>query len=919
MVKSLTLQHAGLLLLAAPAILLIVAALRRGTRTLPAWRRAASLAVRTALVLLITLVMTRGVVTVQTARPYLTVFLADVSESVPPAAWEAGADALRRAWATEVAAGNRCALVAFAGRSEILVPPTDRPLEVDPSRLAHRAAWRRLAEESEREGSGAGERLAELAAWQERLQVAATDFGQAVRTARALFVDGATNRIVLMTDGRVPPGQAPLELRPEDSVVRLEGGNSRDVAIVHVEAPLAVPSGEPFDVRVTLHAAQQVEGRLSLTVEKSGLPEITRPFRLPAGRGVVVLENVQQKAPVPPGLYRIEVIAHAPGDEEPRNNVGGAAVGVTGKPRVLLVEGTPTEAEPLAAMLKAQEIDFVRESPQAFSARGNGFENFVAVVLVGVPRESLPDERVAALRKYLETSGGGLWVVGSSTLQGARGYAGSEMERLLPVTFSDAAAGSGPGSEKVDRPAPPVAEPQPNAQKVLTPTIALLFIVDKSGSMAGPSIQLVKAACIASAKVLTPKDVVGVLAFDAQPKWVLEFTQADKQEYIEDKVMRLFADGGTHIQPALVEALNAFRTVERAKRAGVRHAILLSDGDTRPADMETVTRQLVEEGVTVTTVCVAGPSFDPFLMKQLATVGRGEFVFAHSFKQVPQIFIDQTTRIVGTVPRDPNAMPLPPPPAPIPPPSGKGDTRPPLKVVARDEHDALQGVDKGAIPSLRGKLGAAARSAAGVAVPLATEDGQPVLALWRVGLGKSAVWTSDLSGRWSMDWLRWPSSSKVVAQLVRHLSSAPPDAELASRVRLSVEGPRAFVRIEPGEPGEDLSAPGTPEPLTRTPDGGFSFHVRLDSPNKVVPIKLKRDDRTLTLGAVRPYEAEFAPTLPSPDALSPGRPAISLRELEREVGGDRMWGDRRTELSPWLIVLALLLLPLDVALRRMSV
>jgi len=203
--------------------------------------------------------------------------------------------------------------------------------------------------------------------------------------------------------------------------------------------------------------------------------------------------------------------------------------------------------------------------------------------------------------------------------------------------------------------------------------VALLFIVDKSGSMAGDNITLVKEACIASAKTLSPRDVVGVLAFDVQPKWVLEFTEADRQKYIEEKVLRLLADGGTSIQPALEEALRAFRGDPRARRAGVKHAILLSDGDTRPGDFESPTRLLAEEGVTVTTVCVPGPKTEQHLMYQIATWGKGRFKFAPGFDHVPQIFTNETRQVIGAAPKGAPAPPAQPPaprarptPAPLP-------------------------------------------------------------------------------------------------------------------------------------------------------------------------------------------------------------------------------------------------------------
>src|SRR5262245_52520387 len=110
-----TFAHPALLLIAPVAILAIVAATRRSTVSLPAWRNALSGIVRVLAVLLLTLSMVGVSATRRRDQPYLTVFLADVSESIPREAWVQAVPELRRAWEREIASGNRCALVAFAG------------------------------------------------------------------------------------------------------------------------------------------------------------------------------------------------------------------------------------------------------------------------------------------------------------------------------------------------------------------------------------------------------------------------------------------------------------------------------------------------------------------------------------------------------------------------------------------------------------------------------------------------------------------------------------------------------------------------------------------------------------------------------------------------------------------------------------
>ena len=899
-----SLARASLLLLAPIGFLIVALAARSSTQPLGRLRRLASLGVRCLMVLLLTCALGGPVWTRISEFPRCTVFLADVSESVPAGSLDKALAELKPHWDREAAAGNRCALVAFAGETKVVVPPGTRPLDL--TTIPPDPALRRST----------------------------TDFARAFDAARLLFQEHAANRIVLMTDGldstrpaariEIPPGTLGLPL----------AGGAAEVAVVDVQAPLAVRSGEPFDVRVTVATERATEIALSVVLDETSLSTGAKRFSVAGpGRHVLVLPALQQKAAFSAGLHRLLVMAESPGDREPRNNVGLAAITVTGKPRVLLVEGSPRDGEFIARLLRTQDIDFARKGPAELSPGTEALDEYVAVILAGVPRETLPSATVAALKTYVEQTGGGLWVVGSPALQGARGYAGSDLEKLLPVAFSDAAAPVADDSPRKDPPpAPPPPPPTPDPDdakpaKVLAPSVALLLVVDKSGSMAGRNIEIVKESCIETAKALSRRDMIGVIAFDHNARPLLEFTEAERIEYITQRILRLFADGGTRIHPALELAEKMFEVDPRAQRCAVKHAVLLSDGDAPAADYETVVRRMADAGITVSTVCVSGAKFDAVLMSQIATWGKGRFKFTNSFENVPKLILNEAKQVLASLPKDdknpppapaPKPAEPPPTPPPTPPPPGP-DKAPPIQpVVLKDAHDILAGIDGKGLPGLKGRLIAKARPKADV--PLATREGDAVLALGRLGLGKTAVWAADLSGPWSADWLTWKESPKLFAQLLRFLSGSGPDAELAGRVRFSRDGDGALLRIDSAGPGGALSvvdASGALLPVERDSDGESRVRVALEHPGELRRLLLQRaDGKKVALGAIRAYDEEFAPREASRDLFANGLSPASAEQLGRVLGETRMTGEDRRDLVPWLIIGALLLLPVDVALRR---
>src|SRR5258708_27631707 len=104
---------------------------------------------------------------------------------------------------------------------------------------------------------------------------------------------------------------------------------------------------------------------------------------------------------------------------------------------------------------------------------------------------------------------------------------------------------------------------------------AVLLIVDKSGSMAGRNMELVKEACINTANCLSPNDVIAVVGFDYNAILVLDFTAADRSGHIEQRIRRLLASGGTRIYPALALALRIFEDDPHARQSAAKHAILV--------------------------------------------------------------------------------------------------------------------------------------------------------------------------------------------------------------------------------------------------------------------------------------------------------------------------------------------------------
>jgi hypothetical protein len=77
----------------------------------------------------------------------------------------------------------------------------------------------------------------------------------------------------------------------------------------------------------------------------------------------------------------------------------------------------------------------------------------------------------------------------------------------------------------------------------------------------------------------------------------------------------------------------------------------------------------------------------------------------------------------------------------------------------------LRGIDVRTAPNLHGYVSTKMKPSPAEEL-LESDTQEPILARWRVGLGWTLAWTSDVKSRWAVEWLRWPGFERFWGQLV---------------------------------------------------------------------------------------------------------------------------------------------------------
>jgi len=604
-----------------------------------------------------------------------------------------------------------------------------------------------------------------------------TDLEAALRLALATLPNDTANRILLVSDGNETRGSlmgAAEEARaagvPID-VVPLEYAHDNEILFEELRAPSRARLGQPVEVRMTLRSPRESRGTLRLWV--NGQPFDLDP-QSPGDGLALTLRAGPSQFPLPitfdrGGAHRIRAVFEPDsdaGDGMEENNVGEAVVFVSGEGRVLLVdESDGAEVSVLARALQKASIEVEIATAKVLDEGAPVMSGYDAIVMANVPRWALDNNTDRALHSYVHDLGGGLVMVGGDQSFGAGGWIDSETAKTLPVRLDP-----------------------PQTRQILRGALALIMHSCEmpQGNYWG------KQVAISSIEALTRLDYAGIVVFDWSAgmngaSWAFPMQPVGNKGAAVAAAKAMQVGDMPDFGPSFKLAYDALKAV----KGGVKHAIMISDGDPQAPPISLL-NDYKREGITVTSVLVVGhgTQADADKMKFIADSTGGRFYHVKNPKDLPQIFIKEASVVSRSLLQEGRFTPVLNPMA-----SG------PTKGVA-------------SVPAIDGFVLTVPREGlAQMPITVPTSEGQdPLFAYWNYGLGRSAAFTSDVSGRWGSAWAAWPGVGTFWEQTVRWCMR-PPQPRDAS-LRVSLEGSRGVVELESMSGGG-----GTVEGRVIGPDG----------------------------------------------------------------------------------------------------
>jgi Mg-chelatase subunit ChlD len=632
-------------------------------------------------------------------------------------------------------AGSRFALIRFAAAPVLEVPLTDS--KAFPAALPPRL---------------------------QPLDRSASDLEAALAFGLRLADPRRSPAVVLLSDGAETQGHAQTALHSAQSAALPVYGIAPAPAakpavwIANLELPTRARLGQRVLVAVTLAGALTGTGSLQLRV--NGVLQADQPVTLEAGKKTVI--SFWCEPPVA-GPNRLEVTLAIPGDAAAENDTRAAILNVAGPGPVLYLTAE-VSTPPAADSLRRGGWPVRVIHPQVFLQQE--LQNAAVIILDDIAVTDMEEHAWLSLAQAVRTQGSGLIVLGGPRSLGGGGYRHSTLETLLPVIAEG-------------------AKPQPPA--------AVLFVVDKSGSMdqaeAGISrLALARRAVTETASSLLDSDRIGLLAFDVQPRVLVPLGTYQHPGRVLDAAWQLRAAGGTRLRPALQAALEQLQAAQTEQRL----LVLVTDGFVEGEDFADIEPQLAAGKVTV--IALAVGDADPTVLQRLARYNDGKLLRVRELATLPRLMHQEV---------------------------GKKRLAMETGAVIPQQIKPLPYILDDAWPALQAYMVTKARP--GASVYLQSPEGDPLLALQQTGAGRVLILPGGL-GAWANAWLQWPAFGRLLGGLLEWVDSRTGDPLL-----------ELYLQDKPGALDFSIDALGEDQDWNSAPDVGLTLRDPADRLLDITP------------------------------------------------------------------------------------
>lgn len=185
-----------------------------------------------------------------------------------------------------------------------------------------------------------------------------------------------------------------------------------------------------------------------------------------------------------------------------------------------------------------------------------------------------------------------------------------------------------------------VSPPEDQSGSALRPPLNICLLIDRSTSMKGEKLDVVKATAIQLLRALRPEDILSVIAFSDRAEVVVPGMAGSDHRKHENDIQMLQASGGTELYNGLKTGLDVLRRSLTSTR--VNHIILLTDGHTYGDEQKCLT--LADEAAALHVGISGmgiGDEWNDILLDAIASKTGGSSAYISKPKDIQRLLVDK--------------------------------------------------------------------------------------------------------------------------------------------------------------------------------------------------------------------------------------------------------------------------------------
>ena len=710
----------------------------------------------------------------------------------------------------------------------------------------------------------------------------ATNVAGALEFAAEQFTNPKTSKIVLLSDGletdknALSVAQIISAQGIKIDTVHFPDEEHGEIQLKDAQMPQdKIVIGESVNLMLTLESTVEEDTNVSITLSDKGYEDTPVSVTLKQGEQTVLIPHTFQSAGLHDLLFKIECNT----DFVTENNIFQTYLDVSVFEDILILENVEGESSALEEILSESysvNVLNIHNDTDLLPSTAKELCGYQQVILVNISNADLTDASMPAgfdkvLYDYVYNLGGSMLTVGGQNDTGADGndvphaynredLEGTLFQEMLPVQAID-----------------------------YTPPIAVMLVIDSSGSMSSGRFEAAIKGAEETLDVLNERDFCGVMSFSSSATDQISVLPVSRREEIREAIRHLgegedpSGSGGTIFSGAIDRAGRALSAIKDVDR---KHIILITDGnpsdhlDQTSANDTNYYGKYIDEnyknGITMSVITVGMNSSYRTQMEETAERGHGNYY---------DVALDELDGTIGTYMRQDLAA------------ATISDTKDVVFTPTIKDHTSIfTGLNSSSvIPSLERYYGTKAKE--GVSVPLIYEY-IPIYASWQFGAGFVGSFMSDLSNTTSPEFISDETGRlliKNIAENLAPLQSPEPDRldfvirettkNYSSRLDIYTdlaEGETVRVTVSP-QSAEAISYYASGVPVFPVGNNiSFDFDIMCTGVYKITVEKVD------SLGIVRSdidlyrsfsYSAEY-------DAIRPdGEGANFLSQLSQNSGG----------------------------------